>query len=135
MILGVEDIFTVGEDSYFSSVSPLNSYGVFFEDDLNTGYFYAADNKNDLTIFDALHIYNVEDVIDKKKPCKIQIAWTKDGNIASLIINNYCHAIFDFQKQESYSRNGFPQCKTGWSRNNSRLLTDELLSTLINMKI
>lgn len=60
-----------------------------FEDDLTTGYFYAVDTKPDLKILDALHIYNVADVIDKDKSCKLQIVWTDNGKVASLLINGY----------------------------------------------
>lgn len=102
MILDLEETFIIGEDTFFESVSSTTSFGVTFEDDLTTGYFYAVDTKPDLKILDALHIYNVTDVVDKDKPCKIQIVWSDNGLIASLLINDYCHAIFDFDKRAGY---------------------------------
>ena len=72
MILDLEETFTVGEETLFRSTSPTSSLGVLFEDDLTTGYFYAIDNQADLDILDALHIYNVADVIDKNKPSKFK---------------------------------------------------------------
>lgn len=127
MILDVEGIFTVGENTWFASDSINESYGVAFEDDLNTGYFYAVDIKYNSKVLDALHIYNVADGIDKSKPCKLQIAWSVDGQIASLLINNYCHAIFDFENKAGYCRNGFPENKGEWSQISERTLTDELI--------
>ena len=99
MLLDLEEIFIVGQDTFFDSISPTNSFGVTFEDDLTTGYFYAVDTQPDLQILDALHVYNVADVIDKDKPSKIQITWSDDGEIASLLINNYYHAIFTLKKK------------------------------------
>jgi len=131
MILDIEDSFIVGEDTFLKSDSPTESFGVVFEDDLNTGYFYAINRVFDSQIFDALHIYNVEDVTDKAKPCKIQIFWTNDGLVASLLINDYCHAIFDFSKRAGYCRNGFPECNTDWALISDRELTDDLINTLI----
>ena len=81
MILDLEETFTVGQDTFFDSISPTTTYGVTFEDDLTTGYFYAVETKSDINILDALHIHNVVDVKDKDKPCKIQIFWTTDGQI------------------------------------------------------
>jgi hypothetical protein len=64
MLLDVEEVFKVGQDNYFDSVSPKNSNSVVFEDNTETGYFYAAETSPDLNVLDALHIYNVADVID-----------------------------------------------------------------------
>jgi hypothetical protein len=69
---------------------------VVFEDDTKTGYFYAFDKKNG--ILDALHIYDVENVVDKNKPSIVKILWNEDLTKSFLSINNYYHAIFDFKK-------------------------------------
>lgn len=134
MIFDLEETFTVGEDTFFDSISPTSSFGVTFEDDLTTGYFYAVDTQSDLQILDALHIYNVADVIDKDKPSKIQIVWTDDGQIASLLINNYCHAIFDFEERAGYCRNEFPESNGNWTQIQTRTLTDELITALFDNK-
>jgi hypothetical protein len=134
MLLDLEATFIVGQDTFFDSTSPTNSFGVTFEDDLTTGYFYAVETQPDLQILDALHIYNVADVIDKDKPSKIQITWSEDGEIASLLINNYCHAIFDFKEKAGYCRNGFPESNGKWSQIQTRMLTDELITALFNNK-
>ena len=136
MILALEETFIVGQDAFFDSISPTSSYGVTFEEDLATGYFYAVDTKPELKILDALHIYNVSNVVDKDKPCQIQIFWTDDGKIASLLINNYCHAIFDFDKQTGYCRTGFPTSNGEWGKtkkedkSKERTLTDELIKDI-----
>jgi hypothetical protein len=109
MILDIEETFVVGEDTYFQSSSIKGNHAVFFEDDEQTGYFYAAETEPSFQVLDALHIYNVIDVIDKAKPSKAQICWTDDGLKAALLINNYCHAAFDFSRKAGYSRNGFPK--------------------------
>lgn len=131
MILSLEETFTVGEDTFFDSISPSSTFGVTFEDDLTTGYFYAVNTQPTLEFLNALHIYNVVDVIDKAKPCKLQIAWNYNGQIASLLINNYCHAIFDFEKRIGYSRNGFPERGKNWSDINNKILTDDLIDKIL----
>ena len=131
MILDLEDTFTVGEDTFFGSTSPTSSYGVVFEDDLSTGYFYAIDVSQGQKIMDAVHIYNVANVTDKAKPCIIKIAWTDDGHVASLLINNYCHAIFDFENKEGYCRTAFPDTNGDWALNADRKITNRKLTDKI----
>ena len=132
MVLGVEEILNVGEDAYFSSISLANSYGVTFEDDLVTGYFYAVNTMPDFQILDALHIYDVANVIDKDKPSELQIVWSDDGFIASLLINNYCHAIFDFENNAGYCRTAFPEAHTEWNIIKQRKLTDNLINDIFS---
>ena len=38
-------------------------------------------------------------------------------NNAALIINNYVHAVFDFESKKGYCRTGFPPPAKGWSEN------------------
>lgn len=73
--MDLEEIFTVGHNT-FESVN--NSFGVTFEDDLSIGHFYANAPGYELQILCTFHIYNVADIIDKDKACKLQIAWTED---------------------------------------------------------
>jgi hypothetical protein len=132
MILEVEEEFIVGEDTFLDSVVPDSSHGVVFEDDLTTGYFYAIGKMPGQAILDAVHIYNVANVTDKAIPCNIKIAWTDDWQLASLLINNYCHAIFDFKNKAGYSRNAFPPSNGKWKTDNERtVLTDELIDELL----
>lgn len=135
MILELEEEFIVGEDTFLDSVSPDSSHGVVFEDDLKTGYFYAIGRMPGQEVLDAVHIYDVDNVEDKATPCNIKIAWTDDWQFASLLINNYCHAIFDFKNKVGYSRNAFPPANGKWKNQNARIeLTDDLIDELLSGK-
>jgi len=136
MILEVEEEFIVGEDTFFDSVSPASSHGVVFEDNLTTGYFYAIGKLPGQEILDAVHIYDVDNVTDKGKPCNIKIVWTNDWQLASLLINNYCHAIFDFKNKVGYSRNAFPPGNGKWKNQNDRItLNEDLINELLTEKL
>lgn len=106
-------------------------YGVVFEDDGDTGYFYAASQDG---ILDALHIYNVEDVSDKHIPNHVLILWDDACTIAALSINDYIHAVYDFVEQAGYCRNGFPETGGEWVKVENRVLDDELLDKILSRK-
>jgi hypothetical protein len=58
-----EQSFRRGEDCFLESFSPENNYGVVFEDDGETGYFYAVEKDpggHGLRVLDALHIYEAD---------------------------------------------------------------------------
>lgn len=109
MYLDREDNFLVGQDTFIDSMSPTTPNAVVFENNTETGYFYALPTDPNQQVLDALNIYDVGKVIDKDKVCKIQVAWTEDRTIASLLINDYCHAIFDFINRAGFCRNAYPQ--------------------------
>jgi len=111
-----EETITVGRPVVIDGPSPDTNYGVVFEDDGTTGYFYALDfSQQDQPIIDARHIYNVELVADRGIPSLVQIAWAADGLKAALIINKYPHAIIDFAARRAYCRTGFPPPSDEWS--------------------
>lgn len=57
--IGAEQTIIVGEETFVDSTSPIHPVAVVFEDDGDTGYFYAVDRTGEgLHIFDAAHIYN-----------------------------------------------------------------------------
>lgn len=113
----VEETLNIGTDTYIDSMSPIGRYGVVFEDDIRTGYFYALDmEKEDNPIVEALHIYNVDSVVDKDMPSTVHIVWSADGMKSMLLINNYPHAIFDFEAKRGYCRLGFPPPNTEWTQ-------------------
>lgn len=114
-MIGNEGILVVGEKILIESFSPANSYGAFFEDEGTTGYFYALDNGAENPVLDALQIYNVSDVTDGHIPSKLQIAWSNDGLKAALVINDYVHAVFNFELMRGYCRTGFPPINS-WSK-------------------
>ena len=93
--------------------------GVAFEDDGETGYFYARDYRVPQHLFvDALHVYTVAAVTDKDIPSTVQILWSADSICAALIINQRPHAVFDFHRRCGYSLDNFPEPDpaTGWTR-------------------
>jgi hypothetical protein len=119
-----EEAFTVGEDTFIECPSPENDYAVVFEDDTDTGYFYALEGGR---ILDALHIYNVEEVDDQQ--ATIKILWSRDWLRCALLINNECHAIFDFENHGGYCLNEFPPPNEIWTKG-ERTLTDDMLGNL-----
>jgi len=73
----VEETLHVGTETFVESVSPRGRYALVFEDDGATGYYYALDtNKEGNPIVDALHIYDVASVVDRKTPSTLQIVWS-----------------------------------------------------------
>jgi hypothetical protein len=107
--LVAEQTITVGQPTVIKGLSPSAHYGVTFEDNGQTGYFYALDfSRVDNQLVDALHIYNVEQVVDRDKPSVVQLAWSPDGLKAVLLINGHPHAVFDFDARRGYCRTGFP---------------------------
>lgn len=117
--LTAENTLHVGTPLVVEAPAEEGAYVVVFEDDEDTGYFYALDTRADGNpIQDALHIYNVNDVSDRSEPSVVQIGWSLDHRKAVLLINDYPHAIFDFDSKQGYCRNGFPEpADNGWSQN------------------
>ena len=129
LVIYEEKTYNLGEDTFVDSTVE-NNNAVIFEDNCETGYFYAVNGNNDMQILDALHIYNVADVTDKHKPSIVKILWTEDLTKAFLSINNYYHTVFDFQNKAGYCRNGFPEANRTWTKINERKLTDILIDQL-----
>jgi hypothetical protein len=116
-VIYVEKTLRVGTKTIVDSVSPQGQYAVVFEDDGVTGYFYALDtNKKGNPILDALHVYNVELVVNREKPSTLQIVWSADGLKAALVINDHPHAVFDFEARRGYCRSGFPPPDKRWTQ-------------------
>ena len=128
----LDQTLMIGSDTYLTSILDGSLYGVAFEDDTEAGYFYAFQVDVEGVILDALHIYNVKDVFLKDEPSKVNILWTENGMIASLLINDYCHAIFDFANRAGYCRNAFPGNVGEWKQESTRELTDELILKIFN---
>lgn len=119
LYLTTETDLAVGQPCQSHAQSPLTPhFAVVFEDDGQTGYFYALDTRNEQQpIATALHIYNVDNVTDAQLLGKIQICWHHQQDIAVLFINNYPHAAFHFGEKVGQSRNnGFPAPdeNSGW---------------------
>ncbi|QTF08685.1 DUF2251 domain-containing protein [Brenneria izadpanahii] len=99
----------VGEPQVIESPAPEGAFAAVFEDDGETGYFYALDGAVDGNpIQDALHIYNAEDISDGNIPSDVKIGWSEDGKKCVLLINGYPHGVFNFVTKNGYCRSGFP---------------------------
>ena len=109
--------FRPGDETWCASDAPVETWSVVFEDDGDTGYFYAAERvEGRVRILDALHVYNVQDVVDRHLPSELEIAWTDDGLHALLKLNGRAHAVFDFCTRRGWCRTGIPSApSTGWS--------------------
>lgn len=130
LIIYTEEIMNVGQTTSIDSEAD-NGNCVVFQDNGETGYFYAIDKVNEeLVVLDTLHIYNVKDVVNVEDECLVKILWTEDYSKAILSINNYYHALFDFKNQKGYCRTGFPEANKVWNNQVNRLLTDLLLDEL-----
>jgi hypothetical protein len=123
--------FVMGDGAFIESFAPENNFGVVFEDDGETGYFYAIEldtKTKEQRILDALHIYE-RDEEDEKKPAELLIIWAKDWKKCALIINDECHAIFDFEKHGGYNISEFPPPNSIWTKQ-ERKLTNEIIQQL-----
>ena len=98
-----------GTPAVHTSPSPIGPHSVVFEDDGDTGYFYARDGES---IVDALQIYATS---DRSGTGSLQIAWTDDGLKVVVVIDRQPQAIFDFAAHRGYSRSNFPPPAQGWS--------------------
>ena len=116
--IGAECEFRVGEPTVLESSSPSQPVAAVFEDDGDTGYFYALElDDRENPIRDALAIYNVDQVVDRDTPSVVQIVWSSDGLKAGLIVNRHPHAVLDFAARHAVCRTGFavPDESHGWS--------------------
>lgn len=105
----IEAQLVVGKAIVVECPSPTGGLGAVFEDDGETGYFYALDfAAGDNPIQEAMSIYDVAQVVDRQKPSSLVIRWSKDGRRVGLWINGHPHAVFDFVAKRGYSRTNFP---------------------------
>ena len=103
VIVGADAEFRPGQKLTLAAGSASAPYGAVFEDDGETGYFYALDT-SDLgqRILDALHVYNVADLPDRHDVSTAQVVWSSDGLRVILRINGDPHAGFDFATMRGY---------------------------------
>lgn len=133
----LERQWTPGEDLFAESFSPESPYGVVFEDDGQTAYFYAVEKDAEgtgLRVLDALHIRetggeNAEPPDPAQPPSKLQIVWSRDWMKCALVIDGLCHALFDFIAHGGYNINEFPPPNELWTQGD-RKLTMELMQKL-----
>ena len=104
-----EKSFQPGDKTFLAEDAPAGQYSAVFEDDGETGYFYAVDlARSDKTILDAVHVYNVASVVDRERPSALSIVWSDDGPKWALLINSHPHAAFDFAAKRAIAAPTFP---------------------------
>jgi hypothetical protein len=119
-----------GEDLFMESFAPENSYGVVFEDDGESAYFYAVEKAQDeLRILDALHIHETDEDSEPRPPAQLKIIWSRDWLKCALVIDAHVHALFDFEAHGGYNINEFPPPNDFWT-GGDRKLTEEMIQRL-----
>ena len=107
----------VGEETTVGADSSQERYSTFFEDDGETGYFYAWDSEKEGNhICDALHIYSVRSVVDKDRTSELQIGWSEDGLKSALLLNGDVHAVFNFSVKRGFCRNDASPANKDWTQ-------------------
>ena len=110
--LTLEDQLFLGQPKQVGTHSTVHDHlAVMFEDDGETGYFYAMDlHQAEQPIVDSLFVYNVSDIEQNslKELRRLEICWSEEGYQAFLLLNGYPHAVFDFQQLVGYNHTKFP---------------------------
>jgi hypothetical protein len=110
----------VGQPLVVDADSPVGRYAVVFEDDGETGCFYAVDTdvEDGNPVQDALLVYEVADVIDAEETSTLEIGWSGDGLKALLLINDQPHAAFDFERRQGWCLAALPDAAVNkaWSK-------------------
>jgi hypothetical protein len=100
----------VGQEFAVESRPGEPPFWVVFEDDGETGYLYALDARRgeEDPIFDALHIYNADDVGDRDRAHQLEFVWSDDERAVALLINGNAHAMVDFAEPRLMCMTAFP---------------------------
>ena len=110
----------VGQPLVVDAGSPAGRYVAVFEDDGETGVFYAVDTdiEDGNPVQDALLVYVAADVSDAEMASTLEIGWSDDGLKALLLINDAPHAAFDFGKRQGWCLLGLPEAAVNkaWSK-------------------
>ncbi len=90
-VLGAKQELLVGSPTVVETSSPDGRFGVVFEDDEQTGYFYARDfTVTAADISDALHIYSVEGVTSPRKFTSCGLVTARRLVLSSTVIPMPC---------------------------------------------
>ncbi len=110
-----EDVeLVIGEKRVIEAPAPDGPFVVAFEDDGETGYFYACEKGAPTFIQDAVHIYNVAQS-GHMAPMGLDIFWSSDHHVAALFIERVAHAVFDFGGKRGWCRSAFPAPAPDWN--------------------
>ena len=113
----------MGSPTLVDTMSEDGKWYVVFEDDGETGYFYAVDCSGEAqTIRGALHIYNVRD-LPEATSSSVDIVWSTDDQAVALAIDDVPHAAFDLVGKRATCRTGAAATEFGtkqcWRRSAS----------------
>ena len=118
--IAARETFQVGQPLVVDADSPIGRYATVFEDDGETGCFYAVDTdvEDGNPVQDALLVYVAADVTDAELPSTLEIGWSRDGLKALLLINDTPHAAFDFERRQGWCLSGRPETAVdkSWSK-------------------
>jgi hypothetical protein len=115
-----KETLRVGQPLVVDADSPVGRHAVVFEDDGETGCFYAVDTdvEDGNPVQDALLVYVAADVTDADQASTLEIGWSKDGLKALLLINDAPHAAFDFERRQGWCLSALPEAalNAAWSK-------------------
>lgn len=124
-----EEKIVIGEECFFESHAADNNFVVIFEDDGETGYFYAAEKhpaSGELSVVDMVFIYDVESILPGNRRSALAIIWSTDWQRCALVLDEVCHAVFDFGNSGGYNLAEFPPPNL-WT-GHERKLTKEMVA-------
>ncbi len=98
---------------------------VVFEDDGESGYFYAHDRERG-SILDAVQIYKASQFADNHHEAIVRVVWSPDGQKAGLFINDRLYAVVDFSTRCAYARSNFPPPSGEWAAPDRHPWRDDL---------
>ena len=102
-----------GSETWLALDAPGSTLGVVFEDDGDTGYFYACDRaREDDPILDAVQIYVASDM--PAASIRLQVRWSSDEMKAGLWMNDHLCGVVDFAARCAYSQANFPPPGASW---------------------
>ena len=118
----------IGDKLVLQLDSPSGPMSVVFEDDGDTGYFYALTPtpSGELELLDALHVYNAEADL-RGTDVRLELLWSADGQRAGLRVNAALWALFDFAAETGWSRSNFPPPAGKWRMGEARPDWDDAL--------
>jgi len=118
--IAARETLRVGQPLVVDADSPAGRYAVVFEDDGESGLFYAVDTEVEDAnpVQDALLVYVAADVSDAALESTLEIGWSDDGRKVLLLINDQPHAAFDFDRRQGWCLTGLPEAAVNksWSK-------------------
>jgi len=123
-----DQVSKIGDKLVMQMDAPSHEASVVFEDDGDTGYFYALapNGSGGLELLDALHVYNAEADL-RGTDLRLEIEWSEDSKLAALRVNASMWALYDFNAQMGWSRSNFPPPPGKWRNGEPRPEWDDAL--------